>query len=229
MSSNSGLRNFEHHATLVIKGQEKEIYLLGSTAIINTSRRKKNSPHTVRYYQPKVAEEALQKSEMFLRTFIDNTPFQIWVRDTRNIGILENRMMQERFGSIIGKKPSDDPNIETETALLWEQMNEMVMHGKMIDEEIENTLKGEKVNYHQLFSGTGKWQKPLQLPVSTLILPTDQISKSTQGIAGALKLSRASSAYSRRRARSACPRNSRRPGTDSGCHKNRSGTFRYEG
>ena len=58
--------------------------------------------------------------------------------------------MQERFGSIIGKKPSDDPNIEIETALQWEQLNEMVMHGKMINEEIEYTVKGEKVNYHQI-------------------------------------------------------------------------------
>ena len=150
MSSNSGLRNFEHHATLVIKGQEKEIYLLGSTAIINTADERKILLTLYDITSRKVAEEALQKSEMFLRTFIDNTPFQIWARDTRNIGILENRMMQERFGSIIGKKPSDDPNIETETALLWEQLNEMVMHGKMINEEIEYTVKGEKVNYHQI-------------------------------------------------------------------------------
>ncbi|MBN2764813.1 MAG: PAS domain S-box protein [Paludibacteraceae bacterium] len=150
ISSAIGQRNFEHHTTLVLNGEEKEIYLLGSTAVIETSGKRKILLTLYDITRRKQAEQELEKSEMFLRTFIDNTPFQIWARDTRNVGILENKMMQDKFGTIIGKKPSEDPNIETETALLWEQQNQMVMQGKLIDEEIEYQIKGKKLNFHQI-------------------------------------------------------------------------------
>lgn len=81
---------------------------------------------------------------MFLRTFINNTPFQIWVRDLNNVGILENKMMVDSFGSILGKKPTDESNVDPEIAKFWEDNNIRVMNGDLIDEEIEYEMNGKK-------------------------------------------------------------------------------------
>lgn len=98
----------------------------------------------------KISDEALEKSEMFLRTFINNTPFQIWARDENNIGILENKMLVDNYGSILGKKPSTDSRVPHELALNWEKQNNIVLQGGIIDEEIEFIRNGEKVDYQQI-------------------------------------------------------------------------------
>lgn len=98
----------------------------------------------------KISDEALEKSETFLRTFINNTPFQIWARDENNIGILENKMLVDNYGSILGKKPSTDPRVPHELALNWENQNNLVLQGGIIDEEIEFIRNGEKIDYQQI-------------------------------------------------------------------------------
>jgi len=92
----------------------------------------------------KMAEEALQKSEMFLRTFIENVPFEIWARDVDNVGILENKEHVEHFGSILGKTPADLPEIEHKIAQLWENNSKRVFSGEIINEEVEY-----EINQHQ--------------------------------------------------------------------------------
>lgn len=97
----------------------------------------------------KIAEEALQKSEMFLRTFIENTPFEIWARDTNNVGILENKKMVEHFGSILGKTPdnkADDKNVLE----LWKSNNKRVFAGEVIDEETIYKYNGKNYTYQQI-------------------------------------------------------------------------------
>lgn len=96
----------------------------------------------------KVAEEALQKSEMFLRTFIDNTPFQIWARDVNNVGILENKMLIEMFGSILGRTPDDEKDKDPRVIQLWKKNNKRVFKGEIVDEEIDYK-KDDKVLYFQ--------------------------------------------------------------------------------
>lgn len=136
---------------LASSGEYKYIYDIGTI-----SQRDANGiPQTISglvidMTQRKESELALQKSEMFLRTFIDNTPFQIWVRDLNNVGILENKMSVAEFGSILGKKPSDENRVDKKTAQLWEKNNLRVMVGEMIDEEIQYVVNGKKVDYHQL-------------------------------------------------------------------------------
>jgi PAS domain S-box-containing protein len=93
--------------------------------------------------EKKLAEEALEKSEMLLRAIIDNAPFEIWARDTNNIGILENRIFVDNFGSILGLTPRTDPRIDIETLQRWERLNHQVFSGKSIVDEFEFDVSGE--------------------------------------------------------------------------------------
>lgn len=93
--------------------------------------------------EKKLAEEALEKSEMLLRAIIDNAPFEIWARDTNNIGILENKIFVDNFGSILGLTPRTDPRIDMETLNRWEKLNQQVFTGKSLVEEFEFDVNGE--------------------------------------------------------------------------------------
>ncbi len=98
----------------------------------------------------KISDEALEKSEIFLRTFINNIPFQIWARDENNIGILENKMLVDTFSSILGKKPTPNSKVTSELAIAWEKQNSQVLKGDIIDEEVELIRNGEVYEYHQI-------------------------------------------------------------------------------
>ncbi len=95
----------------------------------------------------KHSEDALLKSEMFLRTFINNVPFQIWARDDNNIGILENKHFVENFGSILGKKPGKGGLLSDELTERWYKYTNRVLKGEVIDEEV--TILKEDVRIEQ--------------------------------------------------------------------------------
>jgi PAS domain S-box-containing protein len=107
---------------------ECKIYAFGETKTIamvrNITERKK-------------AAEALQKSEMFLRTFIDNTPFEIWARDVDGVGILENKHHVEHFGSILGLTASEQKSLGLKDYQLWKTNSRRISEGEIINEEIE--------------------------------------------------------------------------------------------
>lgn len=104
----------------------------------------------------KNAEDALLKSEMFLRTFINNAPFQIWARDDKNIGILENNHFVENFGSILGKSPSNNGLINGEMADKWQKHNSRALNGEVIDEEVTTTSKdGNRIEQQQIIFPIG--------------------------------------------------------------------------
>ena len=141
--------NIEFSSKLVINNVEQEVYLLASTALIETDAEKRLLLCFTDISERKETEKALQRSEMFLRTFIDNVPFMIWARDTNNVGILENKKLVEDFGSSLGKKP-DDQDIDDAAREVWLQNNKRVMKGEIINDEIIYTIKGEDRYYHQI-------------------------------------------------------------------------------
>ncbi|MBV5282673.1 MAG: PAS domain S-box protein [Paludibacter sp.] len=100
--------------------------------------------------QRKEAEDALQKSEMFLRTFIENTPFEIWARDINGIGILENKKLVDHFGSILGQKPEHNTHDSPEVLRLWELNNSRAYNGELIDEIVQYNLRNQSLVYQQI-------------------------------------------------------------------------------
>jgi len=130
-----GIQNIVYQSTLKIAGVNRDVSLLGSTAIIKNDDTSSLLLCLHDITDRMLTEDALQKSEMLLRTFIDNSPFEIWARDKENIGILENKKFVEHYGSIIGYTPNSDPRIEDETAQTWIKLNDRVLSGEIIDEE----------------------------------------------------------------------------------------------
>jgi PAS domain S-box-containing protein len=143
-------QNVEYHSTLTVGPLRKEVYLLGSTSLIQTSNQKQVLLCLHDITDRKLAEDALHKSEMLLRTFIENSPFEIWARDNDQIGILENKKLTDHYGTIIGHTPESDPRVETEIKELWRSINSRVFAGDIVDEEYEFMVNGEPRTFQQI-------------------------------------------------------------------------------
>jgi len=142
-------QNIEYHSTVVMQGEKRVVDLLGSTALIKSNGQDRILLCLFDITERKNAENALQKSEMILRTFIENAPFNIWARDVNSVGILENHSMVETFGSILGKTPLNDSNIHPDLAVKFVAQNDRVFAGEIIEEESYFTIRGKKL-YFQL-------------------------------------------------------------------------------
>ncbi|ADQ80307.1 multi-sensor signal transduction histidine kinase [Paludibacter propionicigenes WB4] len=145
-----GHQNVEYQSVFRINNVEKDVSLLGSTAIINYGKSKSLLLCLHDITARKQAEDALHKSEMLLRTFIENTPFEIWARDINSVGILENKKLVDHFGSIIGKTPNTDPTIDESLRELWEYNNKRAFEGEMIDEEYTFFWNNEEHVFQQI-------------------------------------------------------------------------------
>ncbi len=142
----NGHRNIDY----IRDSEQGEVSLLGSTAIINHNNQKNLLLCLNDITDRKMAEDALQKSEMLLRTFIDNSPFEIWARDNDSIGILENKKFVDHYGSIIGLTPDNDSRIDVRTAHAWKKINDRAFNGETVDEEYEYMVNAEKRLYQQI-------------------------------------------------------------------------------
>jgi PAS domain S-box-containing protein len=149
---NSGLvqNNIEYQTTIQTTEVTHDISLLVSTALINTNDQKNLLICLVDITDRKISEEALQKSETLLRSFIDNSPFEIWARNNHSVGILENKKFVDLHGSIIGFTPESDTRVDKFTLKRWERVNKRVFAGEIVDEEFEFEVLGEKRNYQQI-------------------------------------------------------------------------------
>lgn len=142
--------NIEYNTKIVRNGKIVEISLLGSTSIIYNNGNKTLQLSLIDITLRRQAEEALQKSELFLRTFIENAPFEIWARDVNSIGILENKKMVEHFGSILGGTSTDFATLHPDTVELWNENNARVLAGEMIDELVEYKKDNKKITFQQI-------------------------------------------------------------------------------
>lgn len=146
----SGVNNIEYTTTVERHGILTEVHLLGSTAVIESSDKMNILLCLHDITDRKAAEDALHKSEILLRTFIENSPFEIWARDAYNVGILENKKLIEHSGSIIGTTPQEHLQIDEETRQLWERNNLRVFAGEIIDEECEYMINGKVTFFQQI-------------------------------------------------------------------------------
>jgi len=145
-----GQTNIEYQSELIIGGQRHNVSLLGYTALITTHETNSILLCLVDITDRKLTEEALQKSETLLRTFIDNSPFEIWARDVNSVGILENKKLVEHYGSIIGQTAETDFRVSEDIRQLWDRNNSRVFKGEVIDEEYEFKVFGVPRLYQQI-------------------------------------------------------------------------------
>jgi PAS domain S-box-containing protein len=133
-------KNIEYHTTVMVGDQLKEVDLLGSAALIETSGQKKLLICLFDISERRNAEKALQKSEMILRTFIDNAPFGIWARDVNGVGILENHLLAENLGSIFGKTLYNDEQLSERRVKELEEINRKVFNGEIVETELRHRV-----------------------------------------------------------------------------------------
>jgi PAS domain S-box-containing protein len=145
-----GNSNIEHQSTMVHNGELIEVSLLASTALIQNGVQKSLLLCLIDITERKNIEKSLQKSETFLRTFIENTPFEIWARDIDSVGILENKKLTDHYGSIIGYTPLNDPRFNSETLRLLERNNSRAFAGEIVTDEYEFEVFGKNRVYQQI-------------------------------------------------------------------------------
>jgi PAS domain S-box-containing protein len=145
-----GRTQFEGETQIITLNGEKKYLLLTLTVMPDSEDTlSKVLISFIDITQRKEAEDALQKSEMFLRTFIENTPFEIWARDINGVGILENKKLVDHFGTILGHKPEYNHNTP-EILKLWEINNSRAYNGELIDEIVQYNFKNESAVYQQI-------------------------------------------------------------------------------
>jgi len=99
----------------------------------------------------KRTEETLRKRESLLRTLIDNAPFEIWARNIDNEGILENKILVEHFGSILGKKP-DQSGASIEDVQKWNSNNNKAFNREIVNHECQYQINGKNRYFQQIIA-----------------------------------------------------------------------------
>ena len=115
-------------------GQQFQLALPGSTRWFELSVAQKVSgddhlPHFIVLSRDitdrKNAEHALRESESLMRAIVDNTPVEFWARDMEGRCIMENALIVEHWGSLLGKRPQDT-DLDPEERARWQKNNQRV-------------------------------------------------------------------------------------------------------
>jgi len=81
------------------------------------------------------AEETLRAREALLRAVVDNVPFEFWARDLEERCFMENAILVEHWGSLLGQRP-EDVNVSAEDCALWKANNRRALAGELVDESV---------------------------------------------------------------------------------------------
>ncbi len=123
---------------------------------ISTSRMNMNGgkPHFIILCRDisdwKAADEKMRKSEIILRSIVDNAPFTIWARNINSVGILENQKSADQIGSILGKTPDASEDNSPGIIELWKNNNNRVLAGEVIHENCEYEKNGSSYSFEQI-------------------------------------------------------------------------------
>lgn len=96
-----------------------------------------------------LAKEYAEEREIFFQTFIQHIPFEIWVIDMNNIGIIENREHIEHFGSILGKEFKPDL-LNSKNGNLLESKIKRIVNGEIINEECYCKINKKQKRFQQI-------------------------------------------------------------------------------
>jgi PAS domain S-box-containing protein len=97
-----------------------------------------------------VAKERAEESEIFLRTFIENIPFDIWASEVDSLGIQENMIRVDYYGSIMDKIIKSNALINRKNIQAWEGNIKRVMNGEIIDVECEYIINQQQNIFQQI-------------------------------------------------------------------------------
>ncbi len=97
----------------------------------------------------KRAEEALRESEARLRALIDNLPFEFWVMDSGLRYIMQNAASLRNYGNVVGMR-IDELGLPAEVVTQWAEQDTRVLGGKILREEYEREVDGQKRVFENL-------------------------------------------------------------------------------
>lgn|GEM_PF-2943993 len=95
-------------------------------------------------------EYELHKKDLFLRSIIENLPFEFWARNKDMVGIFENSKLREHFGSILDKTPDNHIFEDIKDREVWKNNNIRILNGETIVEDVNYNIKGEEKIFEQI-------------------------------------------------------------------------------
>ena len=85
---------------------------------------------------------ALEERESLLRAVVDNTPLEYWARDLEGNCILENALVVEHWGRLLGTRPQDVA-VPQEVLDLWLDNNRRAYAGEVVNAEVSYKVDGD--------------------------------------------------------------------------------------
>lgn len=99
----------------------------------------------------KKADAALRESEASFRTAIESLPFQFFMLDRNGRYIMQNQVIKDQIGDIVGKRP-EDVATDAETLAKWRDNNRRAFAGETVKGEISFPVDGEERIFHNIVS-----------------------------------------------------------------------------
>ena len=97
------------------------------------------------------AEAARQISEAWLRTIIDQLPFDLWAMDEQLRYIVQNESSRKLFGDVVGKPFEDSPVPEQHKAK-WLALDRRVLAGEVLHDAYELDVAAQTRHYESILA-----------------------------------------------------------------------------